>query len=186
MTHPELRTPRLILRPFSFHDIAGIEALAGDPEVAAGSVLIPHPYPPGLAQRWIASHDSAWRAGEALILAIDDVDGKLIGSISVVLDEQREAGRLISRGCLGYWLGRPYWGMGLMTEAVTAMIDFCFQELGLDRIEALHHTANPASGAVMRKCGLSYRGSDEQPLPDGRFLSLLRYRLDASTWQAGR
>ena len=59
---------------------------------------------------------------------------------------------------LGYVLGRAYWNKGLMTEAGKPVIDYLFSE-GFERIQALHHVENVASGKVMQKLGMSYEGT---------------------------
>lgn len=59
---------------------------------------------------------------------------------------------------VGYSLSREYWGQGLMTEALSAVIAETFRTLRLHRIEAMHFTDNPASGRVMAKCGMQHEG----------------------------
>lgn len=63
---------------------------------------------------------------------------------------------------LAYELGRKWWNQGLMTEAVKAVIEFLFNEVGFDRIHANHASENPASGKVMQKCGMTYEGTMKQ------------------------
>lgn len=165
MAQPKLATRRLLLRPFVFADARRIEVLAGDAQVAKGSVRLPHPYPPGLAARWIASHETAWQTGNGVYYAVTCKEsGELQGSVSLQLAERRLAdGKMAYVGTLGYWLGVPYWGAGRMSEAVTALLAFAFLELGVDRIEASHASDNPASGRVMQKCGLQPLGERFDP-----------------------
>ena len=165
MAQPKLATQRLLLRPFVFADARRIEVLAGDAQVAKGSVRLPHPYPPGLAMRWIASHETAWQTGNGVYYAVTGKEsGELQGSVSLQLAERRLAdGKMAYVGTLGYWLGVPYWGAGRMSEAVTALLAFAFLELGVDRIEASHASDNPASGRVMQKCGLKPLGERFDP-----------------------
>lgn len=59
---------------------------------------------------------------------------------------------------IGFQLAREQWGNGYMTEAVTAVINFLFKEAGFNRIQACHSVNNPASGAVMRRCGMQFEG----------------------------
>jgi RimJ/RimL family protein N-acetyltransferase len=59
---------------------------------------------------------------------------------------------------LGYWLGRPYWGAGLMTEAVRAVTDWAAASWRRRALVAGHFTDNPASGAVLVKAGFLYTG----------------------------
>lgn len=83
--------------------------------------------------------------------------GKLIGSIGVV--NTRED---INEVEIGYCLGADWWHMGIMTEAFKRVIQFLFDEVGVNRITATHDTRNPHSGDVMKKCGLQYEGTSRQ------------------------
>lgn len=85
---------------------------------------------------------------------------------------------------IGYWLGKPYWNRGLMTEALREMIDYCFNAKGYETLWSDFFIDNPASGRVMEKCGFRdtgkvnwcsnlYRG-DERPVKIMR----LDYNLD--------
>jgi ribosomal-protein-alanine N-acetyltransferase len=79
--------------------------------------------------------------------------GEAIGSIGVVdFKENIEAVEI------GYCIGRKCWNQGFTSEALKALIQFFFQEVELNRIEARHDTLNPSSGKVMLKCGLKYEG----------------------------
>ena len=60
---------------------------------------------------------------------------------------------------IGYCIGSGYWGMGYVTEAVAAVIQFFFEEVKANRIEAKYDTRNKASGRVLEKCGLTYEGT---------------------------
>ena len=158
MAQPELCTSRLLLRPFTPADANSLQKLANDPAIAAGAVSLPHPYPAGLAERWIASHPDHWRQQSAVIFAISERKSRqLLGSLSLVLREERQRDRsLWLIGSLGYWLGREFWGLGYMSEAVATLLAFAFDELGVDCIEAEHRRDNPASGRVLEKNGLQF------------------------------
>ena len=79
---------------------------------------------------------------------------------------------------VGYSLARGLWNRGLMTEALRAVIDFGFRGLNLNRIEAQHESENPASGAVMRKCGMQREGTLRQRLMNkGRFVDVELYSI---------
>lgn len=54
---------------------------------------------------------------------------------------------------LGYWIAKPYWNQGLCTEALQAMIDWCFNEKGFQTLWSDFFVDNPASGRVMEKYG---------------------------------
>lgn len=80
-----------------------------------------------------------------------------IGSISVVHYDDS-----ISAVSVGYCIGYDFWHRGVTSEAFSAVIDFLFDEVGVNRIEAQHDVNNPRSGAVMKKCGLRYEGTLRQ------------------------
>lgn len=68
----------------------------------------------------------------------------------------------IGKAEIGYCIGRKWWHRGIMSEALKAVIDFLFDEVSYQRIEARHDTRNPHSGAVMQKCGMKYEGTLRQ------------------------
>ena len=150
---PVLETERLILRPFVAADAPTVEELAGDPEVAGPTLNIPHPYPAGLAAEWIASHPGNAARGEVYTFGIErKAGGTLLGAISATLAPRH------CRAELGYWLGRPYWGQGYTSEAARRVTAFCFDELGLHRVQATCFIGNVASSRVMEKAGMQREG----------------------------
>ncbi len=157
ITRPLLATSRLVLRPFRPADAAVVVHLAGDRDVAAGTLTIPHPYPQEHAARWISTHPRLAEEGLELVLAVTrGEDEALVGAVGLVLAPQHR------RAELGYWIGRPYWGSGYATEAARALLLHGFDVLELNRIQACHFVRNPASGAVMRKIGMRYEGTLRQ------------------------
>lgn len=57
---------------------------------------------------------------------------------------------------IGYWIGKPYWGQGLIPEAVTALLSRCFSELHLDAVWCGHYDGNTKSKRVIEKCGFKF------------------------------
>ena len=80
-----------------------------------------------------------------------------IGSIAVVRINPDTA-----CAAMGYAMSRAHWRKGIMPEALKALVDFLFGEVGFNRIEAEHDVNNPASGRVMEKAGLRYEGTLRQ------------------------
>src|SRR5262249_16321912 len=147
--------------------------LAGDREIAANTLQIPHPYPDGAAEAWIATLAPRFAAGESVAFAITrTLDGALLGSIGLDITREHE------RAELGYWMGKPYWGNGYCTEAARALVNYAFQSLGLNRITAGHFANNSASGCVMRNIGMNYEGHRYQEIKKwGKFEDLILYGL---------
>ena len=175
---PILETERLLLRPFEQSDAEKVEQLAGHKKVAETTLLIPHPYPKGLALTWIASHQEQASEGEAFIFAIVLKSNlELMGAMAIRVDEQH------NRGELGYWVGVPYWGQGYCTEAANKVIEFGFEKLALNRLWASVMTNNPASIKVMRKIGLNYEGIFPQhALKSGQYEDVEFYGLVKSQY----
>ena len=60
---------------------------------------------------------------------------------------------------IGYCIGRPWWNRGITSEALSAVINFMFDQVGANRVQAKHDVNNPHSGLVMKKCGMKYEGT---------------------------
>ena len=72
---------------------------------------------------------------------------------------------------IGYWIGVPYWGQGLIPEAVQRLLKRCFVELDVKRVWCGHNDGNIKSRRVMEKCGFKYHHTEEgktSPLGDIR------------------
>lgn len=153
------RTPRLILRPGWVEDAAALAQAIGDPAVLRNLSRAPSPYALDDAQAFLSlpQHPRLPR-----LLAFTRTQGapRLVGGCGVHLDD---------RGTpeLGYWIARPYWGLGFATEAARAVLSMA-RANGVRDIRACHHADNPASGNVLRKLGFRYTGQMEQRYSLGR------------------
>lgn len=103
-----------------------------------------------------------------------EYEGEIIGSISVMsMDELRN-------NCeVGYCIGFKYWNKGIASEALSAVIKFLFDEVGVHRIFAKHDVENVASGEVMKKCGMTYEGRFKEYYlrHDGTYSDALLYGI---------
>lgn len=153
MSLPEITTTRLRLRPFAMSDAADLQRLAGDPEVSATALDVPHPFDDGMAEAWIATHAGQFAERRLAAFAIAErATGELYGTVGLTAEPEH------GRASLGYWIGKPFWGRGFATEAAAAAIAFGFDRWGIRRIHADHLCSNPASGAVLRKLGMRAEG----------------------------
>jgi RimJ/RimL family protein N-acetyltransferase len=177
---PVLTTRRLVLRPFVLDDALAVQILAGAREVADTTLHIPHPYPAGAAEQWIATHPVTWAAGTGVTYAVADAgSGVLVGAVGLTITPAH------AHAELGYWLGVPYWNRGYATEAAAAVVDFGFARLGLHRIQAHYLTRNPASGRVMQKLGMRSEGVSRHAVrKNDRFEDLEVYAILADEWNA--
>ncbi len=179
---PTLETARLILRPFTLADAPTVKLLAGDHDLASTTMNLPHPYPEGAAETWIATHTEKFEQGTlaALAITLRPAD-ELIGAISLGINQAHR------RAELGYWLGKPWWNQGYMTEAARALIGCGFETFNLNRISAQHFVRNPASGRVMQKLGMTYEGCLRQAmLKWDRFEDLMCYAILREDWNAAQ
>ncbi len=136
------------LRPFGPGDAARVRLLAGERAVAEATALIPHPYPDGAAEAWIAAQARDRAAGREYTYAVTlAADGLLVGAIGLRPAAVRDDN-------LGYWIGRDHWGRGYASAAARAVIALAFSLLDLDELAASHLARNAASGRVLEKCGL--------------------------------
>jgi RimJ/RimL family protein N-acetyltransferase len=179
MALPTLTTPRLTLRPLVPADAPRVRLYAGDMEVAANTLRMPHPYEEGMAEAWMAGHPEAFARFEDLVLALAlRPSGELVGCVGLVLSETHRHGEL------GYWVARPWWGQGLASEAARAVVHYAFSTLALHRVFAQHFTRNPASGRVLQKLGMRHEGHLRQHYCRfGEWLDVDVYGLLASEWQ---
>ncbi len=173
MTVPTLQCERLVLRAFTLADAPEVERLAGDREVAATTLRIPHPYPPGAAAEWIGRHGQACADDDGVTWAVcRRADEAFLGAVGLVLAPAHEHAEL------GYWIGVPYWGEGYCTEAARAVVRYAFETRGLHRVYAHVMKGNPASGRVLEKIGMRREGEfPEHIRKDGRFVDLVHYGM---------
>lgn len=143
----EITTPYLRLRPLTADDAPGIARLAGDWDIARMTALIPHPYTLADAQSFIASVDSSDNT-----FAIER-DGVLVGCCGA---------RSVSGAYgIGYWVGKPYWGQGIATEAARALIAHLRAREPGCAIAVSHMVENEASARVIRKLGFRRTGEKQ-------------------------
>jgi RimJ/RimL family protein N-acetyltransferase len=168
---PVLETERLMLRAPRLADATAIARFAGDRRIAENTMRVPHPYGVDDAEHFIAAinrHD-----GEAtFVITLGD---ELIGACGV---EARHSGPEI-----GYWLGVPYWGLGYATEAVRAVIDHAFGNLGHEALQSGARVSNPASRRVLEKCGFQWTGVGLYRIRAiNSSAPIDRFRLDRRLW----
>lgn len=167
---PTLETDRLLLRPYRLDDAAAVQRLAGDARIADTTTAIPHPYPDGAAEAWIAGHATAFRAGTLVNYAVvHRASDRLIGTVSLLDISSEQA-----RAELGYWTAVELWGQGFCTEAVVRLIGFARDHLALTRIVGRCLARNPASARVLQKAGLELEGRFRKDVrKNGRFEDVL-------------
>ncbi|MCL2403234.1 MAG: GNAT family N-acetyltransferase [Coriobacteriia bacterium] len=112
------------------------------------------------------------------MIEVED-EQKCIGSFDLRLSPEHQ------RASFGFCINSKYWSKGYMTEVLKAMLDFCFTQLELNRVQACHYKDNEASGRVMEKCGMRPEGfSPQAQLIKGTFRDEYHYGITREQWLA--
>lgn len=141
------------MRPLAPADIESVFALASAREIAENT-FVPHPYSLDAAQEFVDRVRGQWSTDEAYVFAILD---KATDAFAGVMGIHPEASH--NSATVGYWIGKPFWGRGIATAALRLLIEFGFERLELNRIEAGHLAHNAASGRVMQKADMRCEGT---------------------------
>ena len=169
----ELTTRRLTLRKLRLSDADDIYRYSRDAEVARyvlwdahQSVYDSRSYVRAMLRRYRSGGPASW--GIEL-----NATGAVIGTIGYMWYQPEN-----NAAELGYSLSREHWNLGIMTEALRAVVAYSFEELGINRLEAQHEVANPASGAVMRKAGMQREGLLRERIANkGRYVHVELYSI---------
>jgi RimJ/RimL family protein N-acetyltransferase len=177
---PTLETARLILRPMTLADAPEVHRLIDDIEIARNTLTIPHPYPEGLAELWIGTHQEKFEKNVEIVFGIERREDRVLLGVIGVMPEPHDQAEF------GYWIGREYWGRGYASEAAAAAIGYAFGTLGVNRVEALHFISNEASGRVMEKCGMRYEGTLRQARKKwDEYVDVKVYAIVRRDWESG-
>lgn len=155
-----LETKRLILRPFLMTDAEAMyRNWASDDEVTRFLTWPTHKnasVSEAVLRDWTGRYENPAYYQWAIVLK--DGPDEPIGSIGPVnvIDDR------VGMAHIGYCIGKAWWHQGITAEALKAVMDFLFDEVGVNKIESRHDPRNPNSGAVMRKCGMKYEGTLRQ------------------------
>jgi len=164
---------KLTLRPFTLEDAPRVHELVSNWNVASMVARIPHPYPDGAAEEWIRGHTKNRAAGDHWPFAIETKRAGLVGAIRL---SKTDSGSME----LGYWIGEPYWGKGIASEAARVLVEFAFDILDLDHLTSGHFKDNPASGRVLTKRGFQKTGEEKRfCLARGEELDCVTLKLTA-------
>lgn len=152
-----INTERLILRKWKPEDAEAMYELAKDPDIGPIAGWPPHKNVE--ESRYVI--DNVLQGPEAYAICFKDNESKPIGCIELKM-----------KGCdlaqsddeceLGYWLGKPYWGQGIMPEAGRALIQRAFEDLGMSRIWLGYYEGNNKSNRVREKLGFKHQWTNPE------------------------
>ncbi len=158
-----------VLRPLVEADAPALARHADDGEVWLNlRDRFPHPYTLDDALAYVAA--VAARPVQTSFGIV--VDGEAAGSVSLMVGD--DIARRTAE--IGYWLGREFWGRGIVTDAVVAATRHGFEQLGMHRVFAVPFARNAASGRVLEKAGYGREGlMRRSALKDGEVLDQWLY-----------
>ena len=170
---PTFETPRLILRRIAMSDAKDIFAYSCDEEVARHVLWSAQKhiseaknYCKYMQRRYRSDEPSSWGI-------VEKKTGRLVGTIGYMSFSEDNATVEV-----GYSLAHWLWNGGYMTEALARVIDYTFDAMDINRIEAQHELTNPASGRVMEKCGMKREGVLRQRLYNkGKYVDVALYAI---------
>ena len=167
--------PDISLSPLRDRDKAAMVEYLSPKDVYLTTLNIPHPYTEASAEAWIGKRmEHTQRAGKEVSFAIRDPNNKMIGAVGA---DSHEPGTS-HRAEIGYWLAKPYWGQGIMTDVVGAYIQYAFNELQLLKLVAHVFEFNAASARVLEKNGFKLEGKlRKHHRKDGELVDALIYGL---------
>lgn len=175
----ELYTARLRLRKLRMDDLEDYyHRLGGSREVTRYMLFQPHKDIAESAAS-IEKNLRRYAAGRHYHWAIAARDTDSLMGVITLLRIDEETGTC----SFAYMLGKDFWGRGYGTEALKAVLDFGFSQLELERIEADHMAENAASGAVMRKVGMTWQGMEPAKYEkNGRTYDAVCYGITREVW----
>ena len=174
-----IQTKRLLLRPYRAEDAKDMyENWASDDEVTQYLSWPSHKsieISQKVLSSWLPNYESKNNYNWGI-----EHEGRVIGNIAgvSVIDETL---------CveIGYSLGRAFWGKGIMTEALQALLSFFFDQVGMTRVFARHAVQNIGSGRVMEKAGMVYEGTLRRSklAKDGTLYDMVYRSMLKEEWQ---
>jgi ribosomal-protein-alanine N-acetyltransferase len=151
-----LETKRLILRRWEESDAEDLYKYASNPNVGPIAGWPPH-------QSLDESKDvikNVLNGKEAYAICLKE-DGKVIGAIELKLNGHTDMTEKDDECELGYWIGKPFWGQGLMPEAANELLRHAFEDIGMSKVWCGYYEGNIKSKRVQEKVGFKYRWTSE-------------------------
>ena len=144
---PVLETERLVLRAPHIEDVAAVAELANNRRIAEMTANLPFPYKPSDAHAFVETLAAVPDAATFAVFLKGEGHPTFAGMVSYGRRPPEPAPEI------GYWIGEQFWGRGIATEAVRAVIDYAFSETDVSLLLGSARVVNPASRRVLEKCG---------------------------------
>lgn len=144
----EMETNRLRFRLWREDDAEELLGLASDSEVGPMAGWPPH----GSVEESLEVIRTVFASDHVWALELKET-GRIVGCMGYYTHEDSNIGIAETEFEVGYWIGKEYWNRGYCTEALRAMIEYCFGTKQATTLWCDYFVDNPASGRVMSKCG---------------------------------
>lgn len=162
-----IETERLILRPWQETDAEALFKYASDPDIGPIAGWPPHTS----VAHSLEIIRTVFAAPETYAVVLK-ATGEPVGSCGIMFSNSlHSADMKQGEAEIGYWIGKPYWGQGLIPEAVRTLLHRCFNELGLNIVWCGYYEGNNKSKRVCEKCGFRFHHTNDNiisPLGDKR------------------
>lgn len=162
-----IETERLILRPWQESEAGILYRYASDPDIGPIAGWPPHTS----VENSLEIIRTVFSAPETYAVVLKDTD-EPAGCCGIMFaDSLHSANMKEGEAEIGYWIGKPYWGQGLIPEAVKALLARCFNELKLNAVWCGYYDGNIKSQRVIEKCGFTFHHTNSDvisPLGDKR------------------
>ena len=163
----EIVTERLLLRPWQESDAESLYKYARDHEIGPIAGWPPHTS----VEDSLNVIRTVFSAPETYAVVLKET-GEPVGSAGIMYGEGLHSAQMqAGEAEIGYWIGRPFWGQGLIPEAVRRLLQRCFEELEFTAVWCGYYDGNAKSRRVMDKCGFRFHHTEEgntSPLGDIR------------------
>ena len=175
-----METPRLVLRPWQVEDAAELYDLARDPRIGPAAGWPVHTSVEDSAQiiRTVLSEP------ETYAVVLKDT-GRPVGSAGIMKNGRGSLDMAPDEAEIGYWIGVPYWGRGLIPEAVRELLRRCFLDLDLAAVWCAYFEGNEKSRRVQEKCGFVPHHVGEARSASGDIRITHFSRIDRAQWMEG-
>ena len=179
----EIVTCRLILRPWQESDAESLYKYAHDPAIGPIAGWPPHTS----VEDSLNIIRTVFAAPETYAVVLKASD-EPVGSVGIMFGDGLHSAEIQQGEAeIGYWIGKPYWGQGLIPEAVRCLLRRCFEDLEITAVWCGYYDGNTKSRRVMEKCGFRFHHTVEgktSPLGDVRTEHFMR--ITKKEWEVNK
>lgn len=158
-----------IVRKVRERDAEDIARYVNNRKIYENTQQVPYPYSIEDANAWIMKClDSGYDKPTTFLHFIIEIDEQAVGAIGIEQMSENEIE-------MGYWLAEEYWGKGIMSRVVEEFSNYCFDKVGVERLQAGVFKNNLASKRILEKCEFEYDG-ERVAIKDGKEVEEFVYK----------